>query len=81
MPRAKPEGEGDFHVVRKRHFVQKGSALRGMRTEFFVYCNNVPFLKGHSTPLSRREAQWIAGILNERCKRARPYSKDKKVAA
>lgn len=69
MPRAKPEGEGDFHVVRKRHFVRRGSKDVGLNARFFVYCNNVPFVQGAGKPLSRREAQWLAGILNERFKR------------
>lgn len=45
-----------FHVVR-RH---RGRQPLG----YEVYCNNVPYIKGSSQPLGRREARWIAEKLN-----------------
>jgi hypothetical protein len=62
--------DGDFHVVRKRHFVQaKDKPAKLVTTSYQVYCNNVPFLKGAGKALSRREAEWLRDILNKRFKR------------
>lgn len=47
---------GAFHVVCMRH----NNVIRG----YEVYCNNVPYIKGSSQPLSRREARWVADKLN-----------------
>lgn len=68
--RKRPEGEGDFHVVARHVYGHDDKIVRG-KTRHEIYCNNVPFLKGSGKPLSHREAEWIAGILNERCKRTR----------
>lgn len=83
MPQTTPEG--DFHVVRKRKFRSVGTKNIRYHTHFEVYCNNVPFLKGSGQALSKREAQWIADILNKRfkrmCNHRDPVAEKKKAAA
>jgi len=77
--------EGDFHVVRKRRFRSVGTEQIRYHTHFEVYCCNVPFLKGSGQALSKREAQWIADILNKRfermCRHKDPVAEKKKAAA
>lgn len=57
----KPKADNSFHVVRHRKEVDGKLVTQ----TYSIYCNNVPYLKpARGQKLGRREAHWIAGLLN-----------------